>query len=117
MKRLTYQKYKGSDNILTIDLHNGYTIIAIKSWNKDKQNYNVELRLKENSIGKWDLIDDAENLVINANYKTINLAILRRVSDFVKAGLIDYCIQLYEYELKCFERGNELFERERLSKK
>jgi len=28
----------------------------------------------------------------------------------------DYFIERYEYELKCFERGNELFECERLNK-
>lgn len=29
----------------------------------------------------------------------------------------DYFVKRYEYELMCFERGNELFEEERLSKK
>lgn len=29
MNKLTYKNYKNSDNILTIDLHNGYTVIAI----------------------------------------------------------------------------------------
>lgn len=28
----------------------------------------------------------------------------------------DYFVDRYEYELKCFERGNELFEQERLAK-
>lgn len=28
----------------------------------------------------------------------------------------DYFVKRYEYELKCFERGNELFEQERLGK-
>lgn len=27
----------------------------------------------------------------------------------------DYFVELYEYELACFERGNELFEKERLA--
>ena len=39
MQKLTYKEYKGCKDILTIDLHNSYTIIAIKIWNKDNQNY------------------------------------------------------------------------------
>ena len=32
--RLKYEKYKGLDNIITIDLHNGFTVIAISSFNE-----------------------------------------------------------------------------------
>ena len=31
------------------------------------------------------------------------------------SGYFDYFVERYEYELKCFERGNELFEMERLN--
>lgn len=112
MEKLTYQKYKGSDNILTIDLHNGYTVIAIKSWNKEKNNYIVELRLKENSIEKWDLIEKAENLEFDVTYKIINRAILSQIATFLEDGFFDYYIQRNEYELNCFGRGHELFENE-----
>ena len=48
-KRLKYDKYRGIDNIMTIDLHNGYTTIAIIG--KDRNdNYDVQLMLKENII-------------------------------------------------------------------
>lgn len=43
MERLTYTEYKGCRDILTIDLHNGYTIIAIKSWTREYNNYYVEI--------------------------------------------------------------------------
>ena len=112
--QLTYKQYRGCKDILTIDLHNSYTIIAIKSWNPDEQKYDVQLMLKENTVDKWDLIEKAESLEFNANYKTINSIILKQVATFLKECFFDYYIDRYEYELKCFDRGNELFEKERL---
>ena len=110
--RLEYKEYRGCKDILTIDLHNGYTIIAIKIWNKENQNYTVELRLKQNTVEKWMLIDQAETLTFDVNYRTINAAILKQVAILLNEGLFDYYIEEYEYELKCFERGNELYEDE-----
>ena len=44
-KRLKYEKYRGMDNIITIDLHNDYTVIAIvgKDENNDYDSYFVEI--------------------------------------------------------------------------
>ena len=50
MERLTYENYRGCKDILTIDLHNDYTVIAIKSWNQDDRKYTVQLMLKENTV-------------------------------------------------------------------
>ena len=115
--KLTYEKYKGFEDIITIDLHNNYTIIAIKNYNREKHNYSIELRIKENSIEKWDLIDDAENLVFNTNYKYINVAILKQVSKFLAEGFFEEYIKRYDYEMSCFDIGNEVIEKERLKNK
>lgn len=116
MQRLKYTEYKGCKDIITIDLHNNYTIIAIKSWNKEKENYSVELRITENTIDKWDLIPKAEFLEFNINHKNINSAILKQVATFLEEGFFDYYIQRAEYELKCFDKGNEFYESEKLSR-
>lgn len=116
MERLTYEVYKGCKDILTIDLHNDYTIIAIKLWNSEEHKYTVELRLKENGIEKWDLIEDVE-FEIDVDYKTINKVILKRVATLLSDGFFDYYIKRYEYELNCFDVGNDLAERERLGDK
>ena len=112
--KLTYENYRGCKDILTIDLHNDYTVIAIKSWNPDEHKYTVQLMLKDNTIDKWDLIEKAESIEFNVDYKIINKAILKHVATLLSDGFFDYYIQRYEYELKCFDRGNELFEKERL---
>jgi hypothetical protein len=111
--RLTYEFYKGNDTILLIDLHNEYSVVAIKLWNKEKHNYTVELYLKDNQIDTWEFIEDTKDLVIDTNYKFINSAILKQVAQFLENGFFVPFIERYEYEIKCFERGNELFEKER----
>lgn len=116
MQRLTYKEYKGSKDILLIDLHNGYTIVAIKIWNSDKHKYIVELRIKENTIEKWDLIEKAESLEFEVDYKVINKVILKRVSELLSEGFFNYYIERYEYENKCIEKGNEIYENETLDK-
>ena len=117
MERLTYENYRGCKDIITIDLHNDYTVIAIKSWNQDERKYIVQLMLKENTVDKWDLIEKAESLEFNVDYKIINKAILKHVSILLSDGFFDYYIDRYEYELKCFDIGNEIAEIERLGDK
>ena len=119
MQKLTYEEYRGCKDILMIDLHNEYTIIAIKIWNKEKENYTVELRIKENTVNKWDLIDNRndskpEEFVFDTNYRYINSAILKYVSQLFEEGFFDYYIERYNYEIKCLNRGNSLYEEERL---
>ena len=119
MQKLTYEEYRGCKDILMIDLHNEYTIIAIKIWNKEKENYTVELRIKENTVDKWDLIDNRndskpEEFVFDTNYRYINSAILKYVSQLFEEGFFDYYIDRYNYEIKCLNRGNSLYEEERL---
>ena len=113
--KLTYENYRGCKDIITIDLHNDYTVIAIKSWNPDEHKYTVELRLKKNSVDKWDLIEKAESLEFNVDYKIINKAILKHVATLLSDSFFDYYIDRYEYELECFDRGNSIIEKERLA--
>ena len=113
-KKLIYKEYRGCKDIITIDLHNNYTIVAIKIWNKEKENYTVELRIKENTVEKWDLIENAESFEFNTNYKTINSAILKQVSALLEEGFFNYYIDRYEYDIACSNRGNEFYEKERI---
>ena len=113
--RLEYKNYRGCKDIITIDLHNDYTVIAIKSWNSDKHKYTIQLMLKENTVDKWNLIEKAESLEFNVDYKIINKAILKHVAALLSEGFFDYYIDRYEYELKCFDRGNSIIEKERLA--
>lgn len=112
-KRLKYEKYRGMDNIITIDLHNDYTTIAIIG-NNETGVYDVQLMLKQNTVDTWSLIENAERLTLHSNDKRIYSAILKTISDYLKEGFFNYYINRYEYELKCFDIGNELLEKEGL---
>ena len=112
MQRLKYEKYRNSNEIITIDLHNGYTVIAIST--RENGSYITTLLLKENTIDTWKLIEKAENLEFHANQNTIDSAILKKVSSFLEEGFFDYYIQRYEYEMKCFDIGDEIKQKERL---
>lgn len=113
-KKLRYKKFNNSDNVIIIDLHNGYTVIAISAYNSQTSTYTTTLFLKENTIEDWKLIEKAEKLEFTANCRTINSAILKQVSTFLNEGFFNYYIERYEYEMNCFEKGNEIFELERL---
>lgn len=115
MEQLTYTKYRKSDNIIIIDLHNGYSIVAIKMWDKEKEQYEVEYRLQENTIDKWELLfaDTDIEFKYKATFKTINSAILKEVANLLKDGTLDKYIESYEYELDCYTKGIEVLEVER----
>ena len=117
MQRLKYEKINNSNDVITIDLHNGYTVIAVTGFNIENRVYTTTLFLKENTIDTWKLVENAENLEFHANQNTINSAILKKVSEFLKEGFFDYYIERHEYEMKCFDKGNDIYEKERLGDK
>ena len=114
MQRLKYEKFNNSNEVITIDLHNGYTVIAVTGFDTENGVYATTLFLKDNTIDTWKLIENAENLEFHANHNTINSAILKQVSTFLQEGFFDYYIQRYEYEMKCFDKGNSIYEKERI---
>ena len=115
MQRLKYEKFNNSNDIITIDLHNGYTVIAVTGFNAENRVYTTTLFLKDNAIDNWKLIENTENLEFHTNQNTINSAILKQISTFLDEGFFDYYIQRYEYETNCFNVGNDLVESERLN--
>ena len=114
MQRLKYEKFNNSNDVIMIDLHNGYTVIAITGFNTENGVYATTLFLKDNTIDTWKLIENAENLEFHANHNAINSAILKQVSTFLQEGFFNYYIQRYEDEMKCFDKGNSIYEKERL---
>lgn len=116
-KRLKYEKWNGCDNVIIIDLHNGYSVIAIwvKESNELQIDFPVTLHLKENTIDTWDLIID--DWRFTANQKTINAAILRTVADSLENGFFDKFIERNEYYLKCSQLGCDLLDKERYGDK
>lgn len=114
-KRLKYEKI--GDSAISIDLHNGYTVVALASFNYEESTYSTTLYLKDNVVDVLDKIDGLEPFAFNANYKTVNSVMLKYVSSLLSEGLLKKYIDRYEYMVKCFDKGNDIFENERLKDK
>lgn len=100
------------DTSIIIDLHNGYLILAMSRWNKEERLYNTTLYIKKNDIDRFDLIDIALSVETD-NKKELCMKVLKYVenTDFT------YYVNRTKYELDCFERGNALYEKEKLNVK
>lgn len=109
-KRLKYKKWNGCDNIIIIDLYNGYSVIAMwaKESNDRQQEFPVTLHLKENTVDRWDLIVGDWKFI--ANQKTINAAILRTVADSLESGFFNSFIERSNYYIECENIGSEIKE-------
>lgn len=105
-KRLKYEKWNGCDNVIIIDLHNGYSVIAI--WSQNEQEFSVTLHIKENSLDRWDLIVD--DWSFTANRGTINAAILKSVADSLVDGFFEQFIERSNYYIECENVGSEIME-------
>lgn len=112
MKRLRY--IKASDFTLDINLENSYWVRADAKYNHESQRYDMTFYIKENTIDRYAAIEplNNEHITFHGERKTIKTEILRYVSSLLSQNSFDDCIRNYEYEVKCFERGNELFEDE-----
>lgn len=102
---------------IEVNLENNYKIIALAHWDNIKKQYYVTLMIHEKSIDNWSLIEKAENMPIESDIKSIKRDMALLVTNLLTDGFFKYYIDRYEYELKCFEKGNAFFETERLNNK
>lgn len=117
MKRLHY--IKTSNFTLEIDLENGYWVRADAKYNHSSDRYEITFQIKENSIDRYVSIEtlNNEHITFPGDRRTIKTEILRYVSSLLSQNYFDECIKSYEYEIECFDKGNELFEEERIHAK
>lgn len=107
-------RYETEANVIvSIDLQNGYSVIAVARWDNEKKKYYTTLRLRENTVEKWDLIEEAANVEVGSDIKTIKRDMAQYVTNLLTDGFFKKYIDRYEYELKCFDRGFEIIEKER----
>lgn len=109
-KRLKYEKYNNSNDAIIINLHNGYSVIAITGFNTDDNYYLTSLFLKDNVVDRLDLIEGAANLIFYTTQDKIHSAILKKVSKLLETGFFNHYIKRCKYEMDCFEKGCELSE-------
>lgn len=114
MEKLRYEKVNNANDVLKIDLHNGYTVVAMSGWNPQKHCYITSLLLKDNAIGTLEEIEEAENIEFHVHAQTINSAILKQVGTYLEEGFFDRYIKRYEYNVTCIDTMRDLVEKERM---
>ena len=112
-------KYKG----ITIEIelpeecgHEGYIIDCTYRPDTAEGKYLLSMWLRHKSIRNgFNLApQEVDTQCITSSKVTITRDIRKIVEYASLIGFFEEYIQRYEYEQKCFERGNELFEKERL---
>ena len=105
---------KEANSVISINLHNGYFIIAMTKWNNECRKYYTTLYIKHKTV---DILDKLENFTnvecTTTSAKEINSEVAEFIMDKFKSGEFDYYIKRYDYEQKCFDKGNEFFESKR----
>ena len=110
MRNLKYKKLNNSHNILSIDLNNGYSIVAIHGFSYELNTFSVTLYLKDNQFTTLRMIGFAENLIFEDTYKTINSSISKAVCKMFEAGMFNDYIEEYRFEENLISRGIESWE-------
>lgn len=110
MQRLKYEKFRNSNDIIVIDLHNGYSVIALSTYDNELKVYITTLFLKDNTIDRWELIEKADRIEFRANKNTINSAVLKQVSTFLEEGFFDYYINRYKDYESCINANIDSIE-------
>ena len=104
-----------SNNVVEVDLENGYKVVAMSNWNNEKMKYYTTLLIHENTVSKWDMLDEAIDVEMESDMKSIKRDMAQYVKDLLTDGFFKKYIDRYEYELKCFDSGFEILEKERKS--
>lgn len=112
-------KYKG----ITIEIelpeecgHEGYIIDCTYRPDRTDGKYLISMWLRHRNIRNgFNLApQEVDTQYITSSKATITRDIRKIVEHASLIGFFEEYIQRYEYEQMCFERGNELFEKERL---
>lgn len=98
------------NSVISVKLNNGYSVIVISIWDRGEKVYRSTFYLKGDSYDTLDLIESKEGIVVKADMKTLKVELTKIITDLLTDGFFKHYIERYEYMMKCFDKGNELFE-------
>lgn len=102
---------------IEFDLENNYKIKAEFIFDKTLNKYLVTFYIRQSQVGMWDQIDKATNITFDSSRETIKTDIAKYFTKLLIEGFFKYYIDRYEYQMKCFDKGNDLYELEQLNAK
>lgn len=104
-------RYKNEGNTISVELNNGYKIIATSRRNGE-DTYTVRLSITA-SDPNIQYVNELDEFEIKSEWENLKTTIAAHITDKYYDGYFNRYIKDYEYMLKCFDRGNSLFETER----
>ena len=118
MRKKNMLKYENiATVVISVDLHNDYSIISMARWDKENQRYYVSLYIKQNDTDILDLIEKQENMEFNSDIKSIRKDMAQHITTLFANGFFKYYIDRYEYAQKCHDFGEDHYEQERILSK
>ena len=119
MKTMLKYKYKGQTIEIALPKecgHKGFSVECTYCYDKKIEKYSLSMWLKRDDIGNKYKIESQEvdTQYIPGTRETIIKNICTIVANACSVGYFDFFIQRYKDEMRSFERGEELFEKERL---
>ena len=109
-EKLTYVRMNNSDDVVTIDLHNGYSVMAVSGWDRENHRYIVTLYISKNGYDCWKIVEGAEKIEITGSYRTVHPIILKKVATMNDSGFFESHIKRYEFMLACVDSFYKLLE-------
>lgn len=118
MKKIVREGYTIRINLPKEYGYEGFSVKCTYKYNKKEEKYKLSMWLYWHDIDDDFKIDSQE---INTQYilgskETIEDNIYKIVEKASVSGFFDQYIERFHYTYNCFERGNEIFEHERIEK-
>lgn len=114
-------RYVNEGSLITVPLpgkyrKDGYVVECRFIYNKENDNYLLSMWLRRSDIDDKFKIDGQkiDTQIINGTRETIKINICQIVDQLTRNGFFDYYVDRFEYTYACFDRGNELFECEKV---
>lgn len=119
LRKLMKPRYKGQTIEINVSKwgYENYIVECAYHFDKHEGKYSLSMWLNRNDMEDRMRLSSkkVDTQYLSGTKETIIENICRVVHQACISGYFDYFIERYEYELNCFERGNELFEIERLN--
>lgn len=95
----------------------GYFVRCTYKYKKKKDKYSLQMRLGHKDFDDEFKIDSQEidTQYVPGTRESIESNIARIVEHAAMSGFFDKYIEKFEYTYKCFDKGNDFFEKEQLN--
>lgn len=102
-------RYENGGNTIFVKLpHTDYTVMMMANWVDADKEYSCKTYISRNDTENFSVVE--ENIKISSDIKTIKIKMASYITDRFNKGNYNRFIEIYEYENKCFEIGNDIME-------